>query len=421
MEKEMQFFKECPACGKELGGQEDKCPYCGFEGLKTVFLSRQNYLDWQETVLDPYKEMIKPPRIFAGHPGVLILMFNGDLYGYGNNDTGAFGEENYGIILTKPQLVAENVKSAALGYNFSIYLTKEGKVELLGKRTNVPFRERFQGILGADEVYASGSGDIFWVKYKNGELGVWGANTNGQIAEVTKVPLREYERIVEGYNSCSRWEKEKDMGTQGRSKIVDKTYSSWTVPTMEEIKKEIQETDEFRRYAEKYSAANIIFASEKEKDMGEKKEKIQTSVNWTKTTKSGEVLYKMHMYFVNNYLYHPTAVQEDVYYEPELVKSGSGLIDCDELDRWGWLYGVKIEYFRYDYSAYIARLSEDGKLEVVQYDQKGGVYATYEEVADVSASASYAYILTKDRILYRLPLEDFINAKKLSETERIDY
>jgi len=426
MEKKMQFFKECPACGKKLGGQEDKCPCCGFEGLDTVFLSREDYVNWQETILNPYKKMIKPPRIFAGYPGVLILMLNGDLYGYGNNDNGAFGKENYGIILTKPQLVAENVKSAALGYNFSIYLTKEGKVELLGARTNVPFRERFQGIPNADEVYASGSNDIFWVKYKNGELGVWGANTEGQIAEVTKLPLGEYERIVKEYDSSEKWEKLLDRSSYGNSRVVYNYSSSWTAPTMEEIKKELQKTEEFRMYAEKYSAANIILDTKKEKEMGQKKETVERGTrqifnDMTYTKKSGDALYKTRMYYQNNYLYHPIAVPEDAYYEPDLVKSGSGLINCDKLDRWGWLYGVKIEYFRCDYSAYIARLSEDGRLEVVQYNQNGGVYATYEEVADVSTSASEVYILTKNRILYRLPLEDFINAKTLSKAEVIEY
>jgi len=433
MEKKIQFFKECPVCGKELGGQEDKCPYCGFEGLDTVFLSREDYVNWQETILNPYKEMIKPLRIFAGHPGVLILMFNGDLYGYGNNDTGAFGEENYGILLTKPQLIAENVKSAALGYNFSIYLTKEGKVELLGKRrnvpsrvrspeildaVNVPFRERFQGIPDADEVYASGSNDIFWVKYKNGKLGVWGTNTDGQIAEVTKLPLGEYD-IREGWKRLlgrlDRW--------CGNLIGAFRYFRFWIAPAMEKIEEVFQETEELRMYVEKYSAANIVLDLKKEKDMGEKRETIERETRQTLdcATYTTDVLYKIYMYYQNNYLYHPTAVQEDVYYEPELVKSGSGLINCDELDRWGWLYGVKIEYFRYYFSAYIARLSEDGRLDVVQYDQKGSVYATYEEVMDVSASASYAYILTKDRILYRLPLEDFINAKKLSEAEVIEY
>lgn len=420
MEKKMQFFKKCPACGKKLGGQEDKCPYCGFEGLNTVFLSQEDYLNWQEAVLNPYKETIQPPRIFAGKTGVLILMSNGDLYGYGNNDSGIFGEENYGIMLTKSQLVAKNVKSAALGYNFSIYLTEDGKVELLGK-SYIPLRERFQGISDADEVYASGRKDIFWVKYKNGKLGVWGDNTDGGIAEVTKLPLGEYERIVEEYDKCATREWMVNTQSYGNSKIVDKTYNSWTSPAMEEIEREIQEKDEFRMYAEKYSAANIIIVSGKEKNMSLERETIKTSFNQTITQKSRSVLYKFHMYFQNRYLYRPVAVQEDAYYEPELVKSGSGLIDCDNLDRWGWLYGVKVEYFCNGFLEYIARLSEDGKLEVVRYNQTGGVYAAYENVADVSVSESYAYIMTKDRILYQLSIEDFMNAKNLSEAERIEY
>ena len=431
MEEKMQFFKECPACGNKLGGQEDKCPCCGFEGLNTVFLSQEDYLIWQETVLNPYKETIKPPRIYAGHSGVLILMFNGNLYGYGNNDSDRFGQENYGIILTKPQLIAKNVKSAALGYNYAIYLTNEGTVEFLGK-SNIPLRERFQGIQDADEVYASGSEDIFWVKYKNGELGVWGKNTKGEITEVTKLPLGEYEQIVKEYDSYSEWEKDIDIyygfcnSSKARSRIVEKTHNLRISPTEEEIENEIKKTDEFRRYVAKYSEANIIFEFKKEKDLSKKSETIERETRQTRndvicTIKSGDVLYKVHMYFQNNYLYHPIAVQEDAYYEPELVKSGSGLINCDDLDRWGWLYGVKIEYFCSDYSKFIARLLEDGKLEVVEYKQGGGICAVYEGVADVSVSASDAYILTQDRILYRLLLLDFINAKKLSEAERIDY
>lgn len=429
MEKKVQFFKECPVCRKKLDGQEDTCPHCGFDGLDTLFLSQEDYLNWQETVLNPYKEMIKPPRIFAGYPGVLILMSNGDLYGYGNNDTGAFGEENYGSKLTKPQLVAKNVKSAALGYNYSIYLTKEGKVELLG-RSNIPFRERFGEIPDVDEVYAAGYKDVFWVKYKNGEFGVWGTNTDGWITEATKLLLREYERIVVERDMYYRSRKRTighGIGNIGGYIWIDapSKHDSWISPNMQEFKREIQETNEFRMYAEKYSAANIIFISNKEKDMGEEEEKIYTEEDdWNvriTTSKAKKALYKMYIYFINNYLYYPTAIKKDACYEPDLVKSGSGLIECDALDRWGWLNGLKIEYFRYHSLEYIARLSEDGKLEVMRYGQTGDVYAIYEEVTDVSVSESQAYILTKDKILYCLSLPDFINAKKLSEAERIDY
>ena len=82
---------------------------------------------------------------------------------------------------------------------------------------------------------------------------------------------------------------------------------------------------------------------------------------------------------------------------------------------------MKIEYFCDGIFDGIARLLEEGKLEVVQYDQRGDVYATYENVMDVSTNWLYAYILTKDKILYRLSLRDFIGAKKLSEAERIEY
>lgn len=72
--------------------------------------------------------------------------------------------------------VAENVISAAAGYNYSIYLDRKGKIYFLGN-SGIPFKKRFeQGNLVFKNVYAATDNDIFGAETQNGDFYVWGDN-----------------------------------------------------------------------------------------------------------------------------------------------------------------------------------------------------------------------------------------------------
>lgn len=419
----MRLFEKCPACGKKLNGQESQCPFCGLTGLDMLFLSKEDFLTWEKEVLNLFKETILPPRIFAGCAGVLILMNNGELYGCGNNDNGIFGKENYGINFLKPQLIAKNVKSAALGYNYTIYVTEEGRVELLGK-SSIAYRERLVSITDADEVYASCEKDIFWVKYQNGEIGVWGNNLDGEIAPKIDKVLKNYERELEEFDKSVEKKKEIMYQTYGRSTIRNGSHRSWTVPDLEELKTEIRNLEDYSKFASEYGENNLRIVTFKGSELSKEntRKTVSRDNDWEKTEilKSKKLLCKMSLRLCNAYIYHPVPVMEDMYYEPGFVFHGSGLFECSELEEWGVSDYLKICYFKDDRS-YIACLKKDGVLEIRRYEKNGAVFEVCRDAADISASESYLYIMQRDRTLLRISTLHLIEDKNLSKAIIISY
>ena len=81
----MKRGKICPVCKKDIGQEADVCPFCGFDQMNRIFLSKEDYEDWQkekrssqekpkkETRLDvvQIKEDVLPPLFSApsGSPG----------------------------------------------------------------------------------------------------------------------------------------------------------------------------------------------------------------------------------------------------------------------------------------------------------------------------------------------------------------
>lgn len=171
---------KCPACKTALSKPlPERCPVCKLEGLNRMFLTLEDYEDWKKNVLDEHIKKLRNHKIFvcdAQH--VLVLMDDGTLFQIEGN---------------KPAKVAENVKSVAAGYNYSLYLDSDGKVHFLGN-SGIPFKERFkQGDLVFKKVFARLDIDIFGAEDTDGHFYVWGNNHSEVIqTHSLKVLFRAY-------------------------------------------------------------------------------------------------------------------------------------------------------------------------------------------------------------------------------------
>ena len=131
-----------------------------------------------------------------------MLILRGDrLYGIGSNESGQLGgfdEEN----LTELRLIARDVKTAAVGVHYSIYITQSGHIEVLGRGK---YADRPIKISNATEVYAdSRDADTFWIRDSSGELFGFGDNDNA-IEETTAECLYEFPEKI--YNCTCAAEK----------------------------------------------------------------------------------------------------------------------------------------------------------------------------------------------------------------------
>ena len=178
--------RKCPACGSIVSSPLPKlCPVCQLEGINRMFLTREDYEEWKKTILD---EHIKNLRL-VGKSHILSLRGDGRLYQFINNEM---------------ELIAENVISAAAGYNYSIYLDSSGQVHFLGN-SGIPFKERFsQGDLVFKSVYANTDIDIFGAENSDGNFYIWGDNHSELIESLQQRLVCEWKIVKVGY----WWEEE---------------------------------------------------------------------------------------------------------------------------------------------------------------------------------------------------------------------
>ena len=187
---------KCPACKAILAEPLPKsCPVCHLKGINQMFLTREDYDDWKKHVLDEHIKNLRPNRISAGYDGILILLGDGRLFGFGNNTQGQYCPCHIGEKIEKPEKIADGVISAAAGYNYSLYLDTDGKIHFLGN-SGIPFKERFtQGDLVLKEVYAKNDIDIFGAEDIYGNFYIWGDNHSEQIEPIVVEHIMDLETI----------------------------------------------------------------------------------------------------------------------------------------------------------------------------------------------------------------------------------
>ena len=123
------------------------------------------------------------PRILQYSTYTLILSKTSELFLIGRNNFSTNEETN-----VHPYLLSSNVKSAAGGSNYLVYVDLEGIVHVLG---NGPLKEHFSGFSHALKVVSEGF-DEFWIEDENHNWHVMGYNKLGNLAPLKTETIYTY-------------------------------------------------------------------------------------------------------------------------------------------------------------------------------------------------------------------------------------
>lgn len=259
----------CPCCGLRLKEAAESCSRCGLTGLNQIFLDKESYQRWKMEVLIPHKRSWEAKlaeerrreeerrraaqrenarrqaksrsRLIPGAYGnLLILMENSDLYGMGANRSGQFGDVGMTWV-DDPMLLAKHVRSAALNWNYTIYITEYGFVNLLG---NGEYVDRFPGIKNAQKVLTRRG--AFFIRTSNGRWIAFGDNGDEEIAKRTKRTIFRFQDIPYSLNYSIPGGSRGPI-TDGERKDVRNSAAESSVKS----------TDEYRKLCEKYGGANV--------------------------------------------------------------------------------------------------------------------------------------------------------------------
>lgn len=224
--------RKCPACGGLVKETWKFCPVCG-EKLPRIIKKKKRPED-------------PACRAFAGKTYGLILTPEGILYGIGSNSAGQIQEDNWKDWYSQPVMMAENVISAAAGKDYTIYVTRDGQVQLRGRGELV---ERFTGFSDAKNVFADYQANIFWIQRADGAMFAFGENSDLQAAseQVWKTLPEQTSNVntgvfmtphTYGYNQCQR--------------ECDETRQR------ELLKCRLEESGEYREAVERFGGNNVF-------------------------------------------------------------------------------------------------------------------------------------------------------------------
>ena len=91
---------KCPACKATLTEPlPERCPVCQLEGINRMFLTHEEYENWKKTILEEHIKKTRNHRVSVGHDGVLVLLGDGRLFGFGNNTQGQYCPHHIGEII----------------------------------------------------------------------------------------------------------------------------------------------------------------------------------------------------------------------------------------------------------------------------------------------------------------------------------
>ena len=122
-------------------------------------------------------EGITAEQAFHGDGGILMLSADGILCGVGWNLVYAYGVDYdpSAALSAPPVKIAENVVSAAAGYNYGLYVTADGKLHFIGD-SGIPYAERFAFDGRIRRVFAEADRDVFSLEDEKGDIWRWGCN-----------------------------------------------------------------------------------------------------------------------------------------------------------------------------------------------------------------------------------------------------
>ena len=246
-------IKFCPDCGISLEDSPDVCPCCGLEDLNRVFESKDEYLSWHEKVLKPRKWANRiPTQVFAGHDHALILRSTGELYAIGLNFNGCCGENQPGELF-QFTCIARGVIHAAAGKDHTIYVSRNGKVTLLGRSR---FVDEFQCDFPVRHVYADSHYDAFWLEDTQGNYYFFGNRWATDNVQKEEVLLRKLPRLcIRKKRYCAY--NEHAFEAHERFQLTETILSGSDVCTNNPEVQEAMESDWYHSLVEEYGEGNI--------------------------------------------------------------------------------------------------------------------------------------------------------------------
>lgn len=302
---------KCPACGNVLSEPLPKrCPVCQLEGINKMFLTLEDYKNWKKKILDVHIGKLRNHRVSVGYDGVLVLLGDGRLFGFGNNTQGQYCPRRIGEKIDTPEKIADNVISVAAGYNYSIYLDANGKLHFLGN-SGIPFKERFdQGSLIFKEVYAKNNKDVFWAVDKNGEVYIWGT-----IKDSRRL-LKKFEPIETQFTTyeSSWWRYCDSYETQTDTYVFD-SHSKYH--RLDDITLSIKSRPDYIKFSKKYGEDNlqIVFSTlEKEFINSNFYDNYDHFIEEGKSFREANyiVVLQPEVYFLNRYIFQPVKIISDI-------------------------------------------------------------------------------------------------------------
>lgn len=169
--------KVCPIC-KNVLSDEDICSDCGWDKDR-IFLTRDDASAWSEKESREIKEA-ENAEFFIGTDYKLML-YDNKLYGIGDNSYGQISDEHTDRFRGR-HFISDNVISAAAGKKYSVYVTYDGEVKIIGRGV---LADNFSGFSGASKVFTVGD-DVFAVFACDGRIYAFGNNNDGQIKEKSR-------------------------------------------------------------------------------------------------------------------------------------------------------------------------------------------------------------------------------------------
>ena len=196
-------------------------------------------------------------RTFSSLGGTLRLDDDGVLRGAGWDLSLPYGVDYdpAAALAAKPVKIAEDVISAAAGYNYGLYVTADGALHFIGS-SGIPYAERFAFDRRVREVFAEPDRDVFRLTDEKGETYVWGDNYSGLLQKLALSPRA----VLDGQTLTSRRGKAVYRytlnGEEHRCRGLLLEHAPWEIRG--ELHRLVSESEEFRLLSEAWGERNLL-------------------------------------------------------------------------------------------------------------------------------------------------------------------
>ncbi len=189
---------------------ENNLPRFSKAGDYTIKLKVKDKSDnWSEWASKKIKVTEKKGirRVVAGQNNFLVVMNNGHLLTYGENDYGEMGDgSNSKVEEITYNARIDNISEAAFGNDFSIVKSFNGLVYCSGRNGfgqlgsgNRQNSKLYKKVWGMESIVQIGAGDEFSSALSaGGEVFMWGNNEDNQLAKTVETKYSELPEVVQG-------------------------------------------------------------------------------------------------------------------------------------------------------------------------------------------------------------------------------